>query len=329
MSEQITKSNGRNIKKLIDNNANVSPLIRNFGMSKRLKDNTAGQTSTLIEIHKLLSNFQLNKNEINVYLFLNRFGAQKASRVSENLGITRSETYKILRRLESQGIILRLVEKPYKYLAISLEDIFDMFIQKKYHQVKKIELQKENLIEQWSSMNKPVKTEITGMVFQVLEGTNQIYIKIKEMLESSSERFIMATADDILLWLYNTPLFELFEERNLSTSKSLDCKLITNNSDISQFVLNDVNKDAFDFALVKEWTIPGFFISDDREIVLLIRNGIEELYAMWTNYDSLVKSNQLLFSIIWGMSNNDGVDMDLGKGIQLPTISLDTDPSLL
>lgn len=328
MSEQIIKNNGRNIKKLIDTNSDVSPLIRNFGMSKRLKDNVAGQTSTLIEIHKLLSNFQLNKNEINVYLFLNRFGAQKASRVSENLGITRSETYKILRRLESQGIILRLVEKPYKYLAISLEDIFDMFIQKKYHQVKKIELQKTKLIDQWSSMNKPVTTEITGMVFQVLEGTNQIFIKIKEMFDSSKQRFIMATADDILLWLYNTPLFELFEEKNLGGSP-VDCKLITNNSDISQFVLNDVNKDAFDFALVKDWSIPGFFISDDNEIILLIRNGIEELYAMWTNYDSLVKSNQMLFSLIWGMSNNDGADMELGKGVQLPNITLDTDPSLL
>ena len=71
----------------------------------------------------MLSNFQLNKNEANVYLFLIRFGAQKAIRVSENLGIPRSETYKILRSLESQGIVLRLVEKPYKYLAIPLEDI--------------------------------------------------------------------------------------------------------------------------------------------------------------------------------------------------------------
>lgn len=328
MSEQLTK-NDRNIKQIIDNNLDISPLIRNFGISKRGAGNGPNQTSTLIEIHKLLSNFQLNKNEINVYLFLARFGAQKASRVSENLGITRSETYKILRRLESQGIILRLVEKPYKYIAISLENIFDMFIQKKYHHVQKIELQKQKLIEQWGAFNKPVETEIKGMVFQVLEGTNQIYIKIKEMLNSSKTRFTMAASDDILLWLYNTPLFEVIEERNKSESTKVECKLITNNSDITQFVLNDVNKDAFDFTLVDEWSIPGFFISDEQEIVLLIRNGIEELYAMWTNYDSLVKSNEMLFSMIWDMKSNGNEVPEPNKGVLLPKITLDTDPDLL
>lgn len=328
MSEQLIKSNARNIKRIVDNNSDVSPLIRNFGMSKRIKDGSTGQTSTLIEIHKLLSNFQLNKNEINVYLFLNRFGAQKASRVSENLGITRSETYKILRRLESQGIILRLVEKPYKYLAISLEDIFDMFIQKKYHQVKKIELQKAKLINQWTSIQKPVSTEITGMVFQILEGTNQIYIKIKEIMDGCNERFIVAISDDILLWLYNTPFFEAVDAKAASKNP-IDVKLITKNSDITQFVFNDINKDSFDFALTDDWTIPGFFISDDKEIILLIRNGIEELYAMWTNYDSLVHSNKMLFSMIWAMKNNGGAGVNHDHGVILPKINLDTDPDLL
>jgi sugar-specific transcriptional regulator TrmB len=296
MVQQIGKINNRNIKQIIDNELDIDPLVRNFGMTKR--DKAVNQTSTLIEIHKLLSNFDLNKNEINVFLFLARFGGQKASRVSENLGITRSETYKILRRLESQGIILRLVQKPYKYIAIPLEDIFDMFIQKKYHHVQKIEVQKEKLVEKWAMFNKPADLNVKGMVFQVLEGTNQIYIKIKEMLNESNDHFTMAVSDDILLWLYNTPLFEIIEERNKSENK-VECKLVSNNSDITQFVLSNVAKEAFDFNLVDDWSIPGFLVADGKEIILLIRNGIEELYAMWTNYDSLVSSNEMLFSMIW------------------------------
>ena len=303
MSKQVNRTGEQNIKQLTDNNSDVLPLIRNFGMTRRNSDNTVNNTSTLIEVHKLLSNFQLNKNEANVYLFLIRFGAQKAIRVSENLGIPRSETYKILRSLESQGIVLRLVEKPYKYLAIPLEDIFDMFIQKKYFQVKKIEIQKADLLSKWGAMKQPVTTEIKGMVFQVLEGTNQIYIKLREMLGDSKTSFLMATSDDILLWLYNTPFFELIESRNNGT-RPLNVKLITDNSETTTFVLDDVNKDTFDCAIIDNWDMPGFFISDNDEIVLLIRNGIEELYAMWTNYDALVKSNQLLFTMIWLMASN-------------------------
>jgi len=302
MSKQVSRKGEQNIKQLTDNNSAVLPLIRNFGISKR-NENTISQTATLIEVHKMLSNFQLNKNEANVYLFLIRFGAQKAIRISENLGIPRSETCKILRSLESQGIVLRLVEKPYKYLAIPLEDIFDMFIQKKYFQVKKIEIQKEDLLTKWSAMKQPIKTENKGMIFQVLEGTNQIYIKLRELLDASKQSFLMATSDDILLWLYNTPFFELIESRNNGT-RALNVKLITDNSETSTFVLDDVNKETFDCAIIDNWGMPGFFISDTNEIILLIRNGIEELYAMWTNYDALVKSNQLLFTMIWLMASN-------------------------
>lgn len=302
LSKAVLKNNKKNIKKLIENNSDIVPLVHNFGMSKNINNKNVSHASTLVEMHNTLSKFGLNKNEINVYLFLLRFGQQKASRISENLGITRSETYKVLHRLESKGIILRLVQKPYKYLSIPLEEIFNMFINKEYEHVKTIETEKEDILEKWKLIKKKsMNTEINTMIFQVLEGTNHIYIKLKELFDGCSDKFNMAVSNDVLLWLYNTPFFETIESRN-SPKASVSVKMITEDSDISDFVLNDVNTDTFDFKFVKDLSLPGFFISDKDEIILLIRNGPEELYAMWTNYDSLVASNEQLFSVFWDIN---------------------------
>jgi len=299
MNSQILKKDERHIQNIIENNSDIVPLVHNFGMAKKITKSNVSHTSTLIEMHNALSSFGLNKNEINVYLFLVRFGKQKASRIAENLGITRSETYKILRSLESQGIILRLVEKPYKYLAIPVEDVFNMFLKKEYEQVKQIERKKEDLLEKWSLIkSKPMKNEINTMIFQVLEGTSHIYIKLKELVERSLGNMKIIASSDILLWLYNTPFFELLEDKK-ETDTQLKVNLIADASDISEFVVSDLSMDALNFKLVKSLNIPGFIISDDDEILLLIQNGPEELYAMWTNYDSIVGTNKHLFSYIW------------------------------
>jgi len=299
MSKQVLTGDKRSVRQSVEYNSDILPLAHSLGVSRKILSNV-NPTSTLIELHNILSGFGLNKNEIKVYLFLSRYGVQKASKISEILKITRSETYKILRSLESQGVILRFVEKPFKYAAVPLKDLFDMFIEREYNQLKSVERKRDELLEKWNLINKrPFELDNSSMVLQVLEGTNHIFIKLKELLSNTANSFRMAVPSDILLWLYNTPFFELIEERNMLSSAPIDVCLITECSDTSDFVFSDTNTDVFDFKLVSELELPGFFISDDREIILLIRNGGEELYAIWTNYDALVASNLRLFSLLW------------------------------
>jgi len=299
LTVQILK-NTTSIKDINENDPEITPLLRNFGIQGRVNASDVDHTPTLIEIYRTLTNFGLSKNEVNVYLFLLKTGVHKASKISERLGITRTEIYKILKSLEAQGIVIRLVEKPFRYLAISLEDLFNIYIQKEYNHVRSIEDQKETLIQKWSLVKQRTnKPEIKSMVFQVLEGTSHIYIKIKELLDNCNSSFDMALSSDVLLWLYNTPFFELIEKRNRRKASAVDVRLVTKHSDISEFVLSNVNTDTFDFAFNPRLNIPGFLISDEGEIILLIRNGVDDLFAMWTNYDSLVGSNQLLFTYFW------------------------------
>ncbi len=191
MTVQILKKNSTSIRDISENDPEIMPLLRNFGIQNNVSASEVDHTPTLIEIYRTLSDFGLSKNEVNVYLFLLKTGMHKASKISERLGITRTEIYKILKSLEAQGIVIRLIEKPFRYLAIPLEDLFNIYIQKEYNHVRTIENQKEDLIQKWSLVKQRIKKpEIKSMIFQVLEGTSHIYIKIKEMFDNCNNSFV-------------------------------------------------------------------------------------------------------------------------------------------
>ena len=86
---------------------------------------------SLVEVEQALGKFSLNKSEIRVYLYLARFGAQKAQSVAEALGVHRTEGYKVLRRLEAQGIVSRIMERPMKFIAVPFESVLTNLIEER------------------------------------------------------------------------------------------------------------------------------------------------------------------------------------------------------
>ena len=84
---------------LESDNELLTTHTRNTGRT-RVSEEDAEHLKALRRIKNALSKFDLSKNEVRVYLYLARFGAQKAQRIAEALSVHRTEAYKILRRLE-------------------------------------------------------------------------------------------------------------------------------------------------------------------------------------------------------------------------------------
>ena len=74
---------------------------------------------------------------------------------------------------------------------------------------------------------------------------------------------------------------------------------MTNFSPTSSYVLDQLEIGEGDFAYLKNEKIPGFFINDKREMILLMANEQNNVTGMWTNYDTLVESYKILFSLLW------------------------------
>ncbi len=256
-----------------------------------------GQVKALRDINTALTRFRLSKNEVKVYLYLARYGAQKAQKIAESLGVHRTEAYKILRTLENEGVIYRVLERPMKFTAVPFEKVLDTEIEERRQRIYQLEKKKDELLSLWRSLPKADESESEKETLQVLEGKRQISARVSELLKQSEKRLIAVVSDRHLIWLYNSPFFEDLED--LSKKRDIDVKILTQYSTTSTFVLEQVDMSSCDFAFLHLKEQPSFIISDAGTMVLLMENEDGKFYAMETNYSSILRSYGNLFELLW------------------------------
>ncbi len=266
----------------------------------RVTEEEAGHLKALKQIKDALSRFDLSKNEVRVYLFLARFGAQKAQRIAEALSVHRTEAYKILRRLEKQGLVSCVFERPMKFVSVPFEKALGNLIEVRRQRIHQMEQWKKDLMETWQSLPVPEARKTKKETFQVLEGRRQVSVKATQLLDCCSKELLMVLSDENLLWLFNSPFFDDMEK--IAEKRGIDIRVLTNYSPTSTYVLDEVNLGEGDFAYMELEGAPCFILSDSDQMLLLMERDDEEEgkpFAMWTNYGTLVNSFKLLFAMIW------------------------------
>lgn len=272
---------------------------RNSGRT-RVSDEEAEHLKALKRIKDALGRFDLSKNEVRVYLFLARFGAQKAQRIAEALSVHRTEAYKILRRLEKQGLVSCVFERPMKFVSVPFERALGNLIEERRQRIHQMEQWKKELLETWQSLPKPEARKTRKETFQVLEGRRQVSVKATQILEGCGSELLMVLSDENLLWLYNSPFFEDLEK--IVEKRGIDVRVLTNYSPTSTYVFEEVSLGEGDFAYFCMDDAPCFIVSDAEQVLLLMereQEGEGKPFAIWTNYCTLVKSFKLLFNMMW------------------------------
>jgi sugar-specific transcriptional regulator TrmB len=273
--------------------------VRSRINTTRVTSEEAEHLKALKSIKDALGRFDLSKNEVRVYLYLARFGAQKAQRIAEALSVHRTEAYKILRRLEKQGLVSCVFERPMKFISVPFEKALGSLIEERRQRVHQMEQWKKELLKTWQSLPTPVDKATRKETFQVLEGRRQVGVKATEILGCCNSEIHMILRDETLLWLFNSPFFDDLEK--MAKKKGVRVSLITNFSPTSTYVLEEVDLGNGDFNYKEIEDSPCFIISDRGQMLLLMnREGDDgKPYAMWTNYMTLVQSFRMLFDLLW------------------------------
>jgi sugar-specific transcriptional regulator TrmB len=269
---------------------------RSLGRSKAMGD-AEDHMNALKQINRALTRFKLSRNEVKVYLFLARYGSQKVQQIAENIGIHRTEAYKILRSLEAQGLIARILEKPMRFSALPLERVLGNLIEERRRRITQLEQRKMELLEMWRSL-----PQVEGLVsdkemLQVIEGRHQVMAKVSELLKNSEAEFQAVVSDKELVWLFNNLFFE--EINGLMKRKPLDIRMMTQYSPTSTYIIDKTDTSNMDFAFLKRSNQPSFFVADNKQALLLMNNDDSKLVAMWTNYEAVVSSFRNLFEQLW------------------------------
>jgi sugar-specific transcriptional regulator TrmB len=282
---------------LMDDELELLPVYTRETSRTRIPSETIDHLKDLKNIDQALTKFKLSKNEVRVYLYLARFGAHKAQSVAEALSVHRTEAYKILRRLEAQGLISRVMERPMKFVAVPFEKVLENLIEERRQRIHQMEQRKAELLTIWKSLPEPENVKRVKETFQVLEGKRHISVRLNELLEGCRERIDILVSDSNLIWLFNTPFLDDLDE--MAVHEGIEVRLLTNYSPTSSYVLDQIEVGNGDFAYLKKHEMPGFFIKDGGEMILLMANDQSNLYGMWTNYESIVNSYEILFNLLW------------------------------
>jgi sugar-specific transcriptional regulator TrmB len=253
--------------------------------------------NALKQINRALTRFKLSKNEVKVYLFLARYGSQKVQQIAESIGIHRTEAYKVLRSLEAQGLIARILGKPMKFAALPLERVLESLIEERRGRIIQLEQRKKELLEMWRSLPAVEELSSNKETLQVIEGKRQVMVKVSELLNSSEAEFQAVVSDNEMAWLFNNLFFEDLDD--LIKKRSLDVRMMTQHSPISTYIIDKTDMCNMDFAFLRRSNQPSFFVVDDKQILLLMNNDENKLLAMWTNYEAVVASFRNLFEQLW------------------------------
>jgi len=285
-----------NLLKLYDRSSEVWKVI------KRSK-----QTLKSIKIiEKALLDLGLSRNEAKVYLFLAKAGKSTASKVAKAVSLNRTEIYRVLKGLERKGLVSLVLEKPMKFVAVPFENAVSWLIEAEKMKLRTLEQRKDRLLEIWVSLPGSYMDSELREVFQILEGSNQIESKARELLESTKYEFCVFISEDIIGRLYHSGFLDELER---ISKKGVDVRLIADNSPKIEFFVKEMKFKNVKYVLMDAGDLPFFLISDEKEVLLMLRknrsNFLGEMtknskaVVLWTNYYALTRILYRLFMELW------------------------------
>ncbi|MEM0030225.1 MAG: helix-turn-helix domain-containing protein [Candidatus Nitrosocaldus sp.] len=241
-------------------------------------------------IIRVLLDLGLTLNEAKVYVYLAKTGYRKAIEIAENIGIPRTETYQILNRLQSKGLVIATMEHPVRYAAVEFDDLLKTMINVSMERLKEFDRRREEILQVWSNLPEFAKNPCDDKdKFQILEGRENIYTRISSMVADAGE-LIMVCNEVNALRLYNYGIMD-------AIAKCSNVKIVSDVSTSMASVFMDVG-----LSNVRrvENKFPLIVIKDRKEMVYVLRErNKNDTAALWTDSTALIESMVAFFSLLW------------------------------
>lgn len=271
---------------------------------------TADEDSSLYEykvklekIKKEMVKFGLTHNQAKIYIYLGKYGAKTAPEVVKSLGMPRTETYFILNTLQSKGIVTAEFSSPTRYVALPIEQAISTLINTEKENLNILAKQEKSVTEMWKEIPAFAieTTELKQDRLQTMEGTGQIYSKIKDMIKTAREQIIVFGSEKDISRFYHSEIIEMMFNQPL-----IDARIIISPALRIPDFLSELDKKKIKMMSDEENDNQCFVIKDRDEIMLFLRNATHpshNVFAMWSDSKSLNEPLLRLFEYSWERSH--------------------------
>jgi len=264
------------------------------------------------EIRDELLKFGLTSNQVKVFFYLGKFGSKTAIEISRSLRMPRTETYHLLSSLQSKGIVLSSFNHPTKFSSVPLDKAMVALINAESARLNSLKSSEPLLKTLWDKVPNlgAGSKDIEEEKFQVLRGGNQVNSKIIGMLSNTKNEFLILGCEKDFLRFYHADFLDIIK------NNSIDYKLLTSTSEKAWYIFDDIDKSK---VRQLESSIKDnlcFLIKDEKEILIFVKNSQitnKEVTALWTNSESMIYSNILLFKNLWVNQSKFPVEQKISK----------------
>jgi len=266
----------------------------------------------------VLRDFGLTNKEAEVYIFLAKYEILTGGEIAKQTKIARSLVYRILKSLQTKGLVEPTLESPTRFVALPFEKALDLIIKTKQEEALLVERARKDLLEDWKTISK-AKSKLKYEKFVVIEDSKKIYPKILQMIKETKTQFsgiltvsclVRAEQFGVFEAAYNHPLKSEIKFHFVTdlTSQNLKAMNLLKPKLKAEIDLKCRNPEA-------EVTIlPRVLIRDKEEILFFIRPETEISkrkqgeVCIYTNCESLIQTFNGIFQDLW----HNSTDIDEG-----------------
>jgi len=263
------------------------------------------------EIRNELLKFGLTSNQVKVFFYLGKFGSKTAIEISRSLRMPRTETYHLLSSLQSKGIVSSSFNHPTKFSSVPLDKAIVALINAESARLNSLKSSEPLLKRLWDKVpNLGAGSSDIEEKFQILRGGNQVNSKIIGMLSNTENEFLILGCEKDFLRFYHANFLDIIK------NSSIDYKLLTSTSEKAWYIFDDIDKSKIRQLESSIKDNLCFLIKDEKEILIFVKNSKitnKEVTALWTNSESMIYSNILLFKNLWANQSGFPIKQKISK----------------
>jgi len=200
--------------------------------------------------------------------------------------------------LQNLGIVLAECCQPIKFEALPLAKVIRTLANSEKERVNILLQNEKEIVELWDKIPTfAVETNVTKVdKIQTLQGAPQIHIKIKEMIATAKEEFLMFCTQKDFARFYHADLVHL-----LVKSPAYE-KVIISPAQLKPDISDDINKERIRVQPTGKTDNLCFLVKDSTEVLMFLRNAnhpSHNTFAVWSDSKSMVDSMTTLFNYSW------------------------------
>jgi sugar-specific transcriptional regulator TrmB len=257
------------------------------------------------DLVKKLTQFGFTTNQAKVYLSIVQAGAISAGKIAKLTMLHRQDIYKILPKLEKNGLITKTIGKPFRIQAVPVETALYQLVlnekEKSNRKIASLECNIKNLVE---SLKEPQKNE-EDIRFTLLTTDESIWNTAYQAVRLLKKEVKLVTSPEMLL----TPLVRLLQEIVSSPAEIKLSILVETNSGNTDSVAKMFEKLnlAENRVIAKGLTRQAFkhyLILDRKEVWIATEQKTESGFPniFWTNDKNIVQVYEEYFDKGWNHS---------------------------